>query len=181
MSSDIQNTIIAGVSSIVGALIAAVGAVIAARKEMNHPKLKAGATVRARPLLVFAATGGLLLSMTALGVTFYLQTLPRLGYAFESVIICSGSPDPRSYGALTCYDAPQQKTGEHHVLISVPRGGKIVGAWYTLEDAISALAKFESINVEVDQNDNAQLKLSVRAKPGDATFMRIRLHAVYTP
>jgi hypothetical protein len=109
-------------------------------------------------------------------------TASQVGYATLSVIIYAGAPTtPAPWGGGPAYGAANSPTGPpnmHEISMPVPAGAKVIGAWYTPEDRVDQLSQFAEVNLAVA--DATHVQLQIKSQQDSKSFMRIRLHCLYS-
>jgi hypothetical protein len=106
----------------------------------------------------------------------------QVGYVTRSVVIYAGAPaNPAPWGGGSAYGAANNPSGppnEHEIDMEVPGSGTLLATWYTLEDRVDQLSQFAYI--DVGKADRTHVKLKLSSQAGSTSFLRIRIHALYT-
>jgi hypothetical protein len=106
---------------------------------------------------------------------FDLPAKERIGIVKLTPVIFSG--DAGRAGEYHASNNPNQP--ESHILdTAIPKGTKIIGAWYTPLHNIPALNAFALIDVE--RHNDTQVKLNIAGFPKISARLRIAVYVLYT-
>lgn len=74
------------------------------------------------------------------------------------------------------YVAPFQQQQGFDIPVSVPKGSKLVAAWYVPVDNLGDLPSFDHIDVAVRDNN---VRLTIKGREGKEALVRIYIYTVY--